>query len=64
MKGFYEGVLKGNNVHKYDGQKVQDAKPLVKQEMLDNNQACLYYEPEGQIIARGGDECIVALCDQ
>lgn len=30
MKGFYDGVLRGKNVGKFDGQKVQDAKPLVK----------------------------------
>jgi len=64
MKGFYEGILKGANVGKYDGFKVLNAKPLIRQEMMENNQAAIYYEPEGKVVSRSGDECIVALCDQ
>jgi hypothetical protein len=26
--------------------------------------ACVYYEPEGEVISRSGDVCVVALCDQ
>jgi leucyl-tRNA synthetase len=44
--------------------KVQDAKALVKKQMFDNNEAAPYYEPEGEVISRTGDECVVALCDQ
>jgi leucyl-tRNA synthetase len=32
--------------------------------MIKDNEACLYYEPEGLVISRLGDECVVALCDQ
>ena len=32
--------------------------------MMDSNQAAIYYEPEGKVVSRSGDECIVALCDQ
>ena len=61
LKGFYNGILK---VGDYKGQKVQDAKPLVKKAMIEANQAAVYYEPEGKCISRSGDECVVALCDQ
>ena len=43
--------------------KVQDAKPIVRKILFDNNEACAYYEPENEIISRTGDECVVALCD-
>jgi len=48
----------------YKGKKVQEAKPLVKKDMIQKGEADSYYEPEGRIISRSGDECIVALCDQ
>jgi leucyl-tRNA synthetase len=32
--------------------------------MLDQGQACPYYEPESEVVSRTGDDCIVALCDQ
>jgi len=60
-KGFYEGVMK---VGPHAGKKVQDVKPLIRQEMIDSKQAVPYYEPEGKVVARSGDECVVALCDQ
>ena len=63
MKGFYEGILKGTHVGKYDGFKVQIAKPLIRQEMIEANQAAVYYEPEGKVVSRSGDECIVAFID-
>ena len=32
--------------------------------MIDEGNAVPYYEPEGEVIARTGEHCIVALCDQ
>ena len=46
------------------GERVQDAKRKVQQLMVDNNEAVLYREPEGTVISRSGDTCVVALCDQ
>jgi len=46
------------------GKVVQDAKPIVRQLMLDNNQAAAYWEPEGEVISRSGDVCVVAKLDQ
>ena len=60
-KGFNDGILM---VGEYKGMLVKDAKPLVKQYMIDNNTAVNYYEPESKIVSRSGDECVVALCDQ
>lgn len=61
LKGFTEGVcLVGAGA----GMKVEAAKPIVKQAMVDAGDAFLYYEPEGEVVARTGEQCIVALCDQ
>ena len=61
LKGFTEGVM---IVGKYSGQKVQDCKPLIKQDLLDSGDALIYFEPEKQVMSRSGDECVVALTDQ
>ncbi|GAV04053.1 hypothetical protein RvY_14392 [Ramazzottius varieornatus] len=60
-KGFYEGVLR---VGPYKGKKVQDVKKKIQQELIQSGDALLYFEPEGKVISRSGDECVVALCDQ
>jgi leucyl-tRNA synthetase len=46
MKGFYTGVMLVGN-HK--GKPVQDAKPLVREEMIQAGQALLYSEPEKKV---------------
>lgn len=51
-------------VGKYAGQKVQDVKKAVQQDMIKSNEALVYYEPEKLVMSRSGDECVVALCDQ
>lgn len=61
LKGFYEGKML---VGKFKGLTVQEAKPLLKDVMVNANEAILYMEPEKKIISRSGDECVVALCDQ
>lgn len=61
LKGFYEGRMQ---VGPHAGLKVQDAKPLVRKQLIDNNEASPYYEPENEVVSRTGDECVVALCDQ
>lgn len=60
LKGFNEGVMLigiGQNM------KVQAAKPIVRKQLIDNNECAIYYEPENEVISRTGDECVVALCD-
>ena len=60
-EGFNKGVMK---VGTFAGQRVEDAKPLVKKQMYDEGTAVPYYEPEKDVTARTGEPCIVALCDQ
>lgn len=60
-EGFYQGVMK---VGAFKGETVEVAKPKVRQQLLDSGDAFAYSEPEGLVISRSGDECIVALMDQ
>jgi len=61
LKGFTVGIM---SVGPHKGKKVSDAKPIIKQEMIDAGQACLYFEPESRVMSRTNDECIVAATDQ
>jgi leucyl-tRNA synthetase len=61
LKGFYEGILL---VGECKGMKVCDAKPIIRQSMIDAGTALSYYEPESKVMSRSGDECVVALTDQ
>lgn len=60
-EGFYNGTML---VGSYKGEAVQEAKTKVRDEMIRANLAFAYAEPEGKIISRSADECVVALCDQ
>ncbi|QPG75391.1 cytosolic leucyl tRNA synthetase [Brettanomyces nanus] len=60
-EGYYNGtLLKG----KYVGEKVEVAKPKVKNDLVAANEAVVYSEPESAVMSRSGDECIVSLEDQ
>lgn len=60
-EGYYNGTMV---VGKYSGDKVEDAKPKVKADLIASGDAFVYNEPEGIVISRSGDECIVSLEDQ
>ncbi|ORX61652.1 leucyl-tRNA synthetase [Hesseltinella vesiculosa] len=60
-EGFYQGVMA---VGEYKGMKVQDAKTKIRDALIAKKDAFVYNEPEGLIISRSGDECVVALMDQ
>ncbi|CAO1622884.1 unnamed protein product [Parajaminaea phylloscopi] len=60
-EGFYSGKML---VGEFKGQSVQDAKPRVREQMIAAGLAFAYAEPEGLVISRSSDECVVALCDQ
>ncbi|KAK0526349.1 cytosolic leucyl tRNA synthetase [Tilletia horrida] len=60
-EGFYSGTM---IVGKYKGESVQEAKNKVREEMIKAGSAFSYAEPEGKIVSRSGDDCIVALFDQ
>jgi leucyl-tRNA synthetase len=61
LEGFYKGVML---VGSQAGKRVEEAKPLVREEMIREGKACPYYEPEKLVISRSGDECVVAQLDQ
>ena len=61
QEGFNKGVMK---IGIAAGQKVEIAKPIIRKQMIDDGVAVPYYEPEKEVIARTGEPCIVALCDQ
>lgn len=61
LKGFTMGVMQ---VGDHKGKNVSEAKPIIKQEMIDAGQACLYFEPESKVVSRTADECVVAATDQ
>lgn len=60
-EGFYSGTL---IVGKYKGEKVEVAKPKVKQDLVESGDAIVYNEPENIVMSRSGDSCIVSLEDQ
>jgi len=60
-EGFYNGTML---VGEFKGQSVQEAKPKVREAMIKENKAFAYAEPEGLVISRSADECVVALMDQ
>lgn len=60
-KGFYEGKM---IVGEHAGQLVQAAKPLIREQLIKGGQALVYREPDGEVVSRSGDVCVVALCDQ
>lgn len=61
LKGFNEGVM---TVGRYAGDPVAEAKPKMRIDLLESGDAIKYAEPEGRVVSRSGDECIVALTDQ
>jgi leucyl-tRNA synthetase len=60
-EGFYNGTML---VGEFKGESVQDAKPKVREAMINAGVAFAYAEPEGLVISRSADECVVALMDQ
>lgn len=60
-EGYYNGTM---IVGDYKGDKVEVAKPKVKTDLIDAKMAFVYNEPEGVVISRSGDDCIVSLEDQ
>jgi leucyl-tRNA synthetase len=60
-EGFYNGTML---VGEFKGTPVQEAKIKVRAAMIDAGLAFAYAEPEGMVISRSLDECVVALMDQ
>jgi leucyl-tRNA synthetase len=60
-EGFYNGTM---IIGEFKGESVQDAKPKVREAMIKAGLAFPYAEPEGLVISRSADECVVAIMDQ
>ena len=60
-EGFYNGTM---SVGDFKGSSVAEAKPKVRQQMIDQGVAVAYAEPESEVISRSADVCVVALVDQ
>ena len=60
-KGFHEGTM---IIGKFKGSKVLEAKSLVKKELIEEALALVYYEPNGNVVSRSGDTCVVKYCEQ
>ncbi|TDL26973.1 leucyl-tRNA synthetase [Rickenella mellea] len=60
-EGFYAGTML---VGEYKGLPVQEAKTKVRASMTEKGLAFAYAEPEGFVLSRSADECVVALMDQ
>ncbi|OWT35992.1 leucine-tRNA ligase [Cryptococcus neoformans Bt1] len=60
-EGFYNGVM---TVGDFAGTPVSEAKPKVREQMIQAGLACAYAEPESEVISRSADVCVVALVDQ
>ncbi len=60
-EGYYQGVML---VGEFRGQKVSDIKDRVHKQLEESGEAFEYWEPEGLVMSRSGDECVVAKMDQ
>jgi leucyl-tRNA synthetase len=60
-EGFYQGIML---VGDFVGEKVEKAKPKVREQLIKSGEAFAYAEPEGIVISRSGDPCTVALLNQ
>ncbi|WVR06080.1 leucine-tRNA ligase [Kwoniella sp. DSM 27419] len=59
--GFYGGVM---TVGDFKGETVAEAKPKVRQQLIEAGLGFPYAEPESEVISRSADVCVVALVDQ
>ena len=60
-QGFYKGII---DIGPYKGQPIKDVKDKVKADLIQSGEADTYFEPEGLVKNRIGQECVVALVDQ
>ncbi|THW05095.1 leucyl-tRNA synthetase [Aureobasidium pullulans] len=60
-EGFYKGTM---CYGEHKGKSVEQAKPLVRQALIDAGDAFNYAEPDGEVMSRSGDSCVAAHLDQ
>ena len=62
---YKEGYYKGKMIYgDFAGKSVEEAKPLVRQQLFDQGEAFAYAEPDGLVMSRSGDECVAGHLDQ
>ncbi|KAI9839464.1 MAG: 2-isopropylmalate synthase [Sarea resinae] len=60
-EGFYKGTML---IGPYKGDKVEEAKDKVRKMLIDAGEAFAYAEPDGHVLSRSSDECVVAYLGQ
>ena len=60
-EGYYKGTMLTGE---FKGQPVETAKPKVKEALIKSGQAFEYAEPNGHVVSRSGDQCVVAYLGQ
>lgn len=60
-EGYYKGTML---IGDFKGQSVESAKPKVKEALVKSGDAFEYAEPNGHVVSRSGDECVVAYLGQ
>jgi leucyl-tRNA synthetase len=60
-EGYYKGTML---IGEFKGMPVEEAKPRVRDRMIEAGLAFAYAEPDRFVLSRSGDECVVALMDQ
>ena len=60
-EGYYKGTML---IGDFKGEPVEVAKPKVKEALIKSGQAFEYAEPNGHVLSRSGDECVVAYLGQ
>ena len=60
-EGYYKGTML---IGDFKGQPVEVAKPKVKEALIKSGEAFEYAEPNGHVLSRSGDECVVAYLGQ
>lgn len=60
-EGYYKGTML---IGDFKGQKVEEAKPQVKKQLINSGEAFEYAEPNGHVVSRSGDECVTAYLGQ
>jgi leucyl-tRNA synthetase len=64
-KAYKEGFYKGKMAYgEFKGKPVEEAKNLVRRQLIAAGDAFAYAEPDGKVISRSGDDCVAGLLDQ
>jgi leucyl-tRNA synthetase len=46
-------------VGKYKGERTENVKKQIQEDLIKNGEACKYVEPEKKVLSRSGDDCVV-----